>query len=125
MANNSAFILMIFTTWCNVLTMALLQIWMWVIDVATLFFMLVLITMRVQDGSLDNTIAKLSSIYVWDMRLLLLHLLKEWKEKWLEKLSIIQEPEENSGLNRLKEENTLLNLLSISIMGPLIFSYWY
>ena len=105
--------------------MALLQIWMWVIDVATLFFMLVLITMRVQDGSLDNTIAKLSSIYVWDMRLLLLHLLKEWKEKWLEKLSIIQEPEENSGLNRLKEGNTLLNLLSISIMGPLIFSYWY
>ena len=97
---------------------------MWAIDIATLFFMLALVIMRVQDRSLDNTIVKLSSIHMWDMGLSSLYLLKEWNEKWLEKLSIILEPEENSELNGLKKGNTLLNLLSIFTIGLLIFSCW-
>ena len=58
------------------------------------------------------------------MRLSLLHLLKEWKENQLEKVSIILEPGENSWLWGSKEENTLLDLLSMPIIGPLISFLW-
>jgi len=53
------------------------------------------------------------------MRLLSPHLLEGWKEKWLGKISIIWELEENSLLSKSNAENTALNLLSISMTEPL------
>ena len=94
-------------------------------DVATSHLILVSMIIRVLEESSEGIITKLSSWHVWDAKLLSLHLLKEWKEKWLEKVSIILELEENSELRGSKKEKTLLNLLSISIMEPLIFFYWY
>ena len=54
--------------------------------------------MRAQEESSEDTIARLSSWYEQDIRLSLLHLLEEWKEKQLGKLSIILELGENSRL---------------------------
>jgi len=71
---------------------------------------------------LENTIAKLSNWHEWDRRLSLLYLLKKWKEKQLEKVSIILILRENLELWGLKKVNTLLNLLSISTIGPFIIS---
>ena len=45
-----------------------------------------------------------------------------WKIR--EKILIRQELGENTLLNRSKEEKTSLNLLSMSMIGPLIFKYW-
>ena len=59
------------------------------------------------------------------MRLFLLCLLKRWKENRRGKISIIQEPEENYLLCESKTGNTLLNLLSISIIESLIISCWW
>jgi len=39
-------------------------------------------------------------------------------------MSIRQEPGENSLLKGSKEEKTSLNLLFMSMVGPLIFKYW-
>ena len=74
---------------------------------------------------LKDLIAKLSSCWIRAMRLSLLCLLNKWKEKWLEKISIILYPEENSELRESKKGNTLLKWLSISTTGPLISLYWY
>jgi len=47
-------------------------------------------------------------------------LLKRWKEKWLEKLSIILLLGWNLGLVESNERKTSLNLLSILTMWPLM-----
>ena len=49
---------------------------------------------------------------------------ERWKEKELEKISISQEPGENSLLKGSNEGKTSLNLLSMLTIGPLIFKYW-
>ena len=55
----------------------------------------------------------------------MLHLLEGWKEKQLGKMSMIWELGENSLWSRSNAENTLLNLLSISMTEPLIISHWW
>ena len=58
------------------------------------------------------------------MKFFSLFLLKEWNKKWLGKVLIVQEPGVNSLLNRSKEGNTSLNLLSISTIRSLIVKFW-
>ena len=99
--------------------------WIWAIEVATLFLILISVTMRVWEESDKEAIVKLLSWQDQDLRFSSLLFLKEWKEKWLEKESIILKPEENSLLNRLNTGNILLNLLSISMTEPLIINHWY
>ena len=74
------------------------------------------------EGFSDEERARLSSWWEWEKRLFLFGLLKEWKEKWLKKESITLQPGVNSGLRGLKAGKTSLNLLSMSITGPLINS---
>ena len=71
----------------------------------------------------EDLMAILSSERIWALRLLLPCLGERWEEKWLEKMSIRQEPGENSLLKGSKEEKTSLNLLSMSMIGPLIFRH--
>ena len=59
------------------------------------------------------------------LKLLLLCLFKEWKEKQLGKMLIRQDPRANSLLNRSNEGKFLLNLLSMSTIGPLIINHWF
>jgi len=54
----------------------------------------------------------------------MLYLVEKWKEKQLGKISIIQKLGENSLLSGLNIENTLLNVLSISMIGSLIISHY-
>ena len=55
----------------------------------------------------------------------LLLLANRWKEKWLEKLSMILLPGQNSGLRGSNEGKISLNLLSILMMCPLMRPRWY
>ena len=66
-----------------------------------------------------GVVEKESSELIWNISL---HLLEEWKENWLGKMSIIQELEENSLLCGSKAGNISLNLLSISTIESLIIS---
>ena len=52
-------------------------------------------------------------------------LANRWKEKWLEKLSIILLPGRNSGLRGSNERKTSLNLLSMSTMYLLMRLHWH
>ena len=87
---------------------------------AILFLTLVSVTTNAWKGLHKDNIAKLSSCWIQDLRLSLLCLLNKWKEKQLERVSIILYPEANLGLRESKEENTSLNWLSISTTEPLI-----
>ena len=72
-------------------------------DVMTLFLILALVITRAQVKATDDSIAKLSSFWIHSLRLFL-HSLKEWKEKWLEKVSITLLLGDNSEWRGLKEE---------------------
>ena len=104
--------------------MGLLQIWMWVIEVATFFLILASVITRVYEEFSEDIITKLFNWWEQDRRLFLLCLLKGWKEKQLDKVLIILLPGENSELRESNEENTLLNLLFISMIGLFIISPW-
>ena len=93
------------------------------VEVAILFLMLVFMTIRVLEGELDDLRAKLSSWWIYDLKFWSLYLLNKWKEKWLEKISMILLPGENSGLRGSNEGNTLLKQLSMSTKWPLISLY--
>jgi len=54
----------------------------------TLFLTLASIIMRALKDKEEDSIAKVSSCWRQDLKEESLHLLKEWKEKWLEKVSI-------------------------------------
>ena len=123
MANNLAFILVILTTWWSVLVIGLLWMWIYNINIAMLFLTLVSVMTKAWEWLFEDSIANLLSLWTWDLRLSLLHLLNEWKEKWLEKVSIILYSGENSELRGSNKEKTSLKWLSMSIIGPLIS--WY
>ena len=90
---------------------------------ATLFLILVLVTTRVWEESNKKVIVKLSSWWDWDLKFSLLPFLNRWKEKQLEKESIILELKGNSLLNRSSTGNILLNLLSMLTTEPLIIDH--
>ena len=120
--NNSASILVTFITWYKVLTTGLLWMWTWAIDIATSHLILASVMTRGLKEFSEDAITKLLSWCMWDTKLSSLCLLKKWKEKQLEKVLIILELGKNSELWASKEGKTLLNLLVISMIGPLIFS---
>jgi len=64
-----------------------------------------------------------SSLHKWLLMLLLQFLFKEWNEKHLGKISISLFSGENSQLKGENEEKFSLELLSIFIIGPLIFEF--
>ena len=124
MANSLTSVLLMFTMWWRVLTTGLLRMYICTIDVVTLFLTLAsVMTSRWEEFSNEER-ARLSSWQEQEKRLFLFHLLKEWKEKQLEKESIILQLRVNSGLRGLKAKKTLLNLLSMSTTRPLIDLCW-
>ena len=62
---------------------------------------------------------------MWFLNRGLLFLLNKWKEKQLEKQSMILLLSLNSGFRWSKEEKTLLNLLFISTKWPLMRPCWH
>ena len=79
-----------------------------------LFLTLASVITRVSDREEEDSIAKASSCWMWDLKEWSLLLLKRWKENWLGKRSTILLPSRNSGLIGSKARKTSLNLLSIS-----------
>jgi len=121
---SSASVEVTLAAWYRVLMMGLLWIWIWVIDVAMLFLMPVSEMIYTCKWFNSNMIAMSLSWWEQSSRLLSLRLIKGWKEKQLGKMSIRWELGENSIFRELNEENTLLNLLLMSMIEPLIFSFW-
>ena len=123
-AKSSAFVLITFVTWYSILIIGLLWIWIWEMDIATLFLTLASVITRAWVETSNNSIANLSSFWIQSFRLFL-HLLTGWKEKWLDKMLITLLPGNNSGWRGLKEEKTSLYRLSMLTTDPLINVCWY
>ena len=123
--NSLASVLMILTVWWRVYVMGLLWMCMCDIDITMLFLTLASIIISVHKEILKDSKARLSSCWIWALKLASLHLLNKWKEKQLEKVSITLWPGENSGWRESNKKCTSLNLLSILTNGPLISSHWH
>ena len=108
---------MLIALW-RTLTTGLLWTWMCTMDEVTLFLTLTSVIMRAVDKEVENSIAKVSSCWRRDLKEGSFFLLKVWKEKRLEKVSITLLLGWSSGLIGSKAEKTSLNLLSISTMWP-------
>ena len=87
-------------------------------DEATLFLTLASVIMSVVDKEVEDSITKASSYWRRDLKEGSFFLLKVWKEKRLEKVSITLLLGWSSGLIGSKAEKTSLNLLSMSTMWP-------
>ena len=114
MAKNSASDEVMLTVWWRVLTTGLLKTWMCAMDEVTLFLTLASVIMRALEDEEEDSIAKASSCWRQDLKERSLLLLKEWKEKRLEKVSVTLLPGWSSGLSGSNVGKTSLNLLSIS-----------
>ena len=98
--------------------------WMWEIDVATLFLMVALnITRATVESKKDSRVISLRR-QIWDLMLLLLWLKDKWNKKQLEKMSISLASGANSLLRESKKRKTSLNLLFMSTIESLIFEHW-
>ena len=114
MAKSSASDKVMLTAWWRVLTIGLLKMWMCAMDKAILFLTLASVVTRALENEEEDSIAKVSSCWRQDLKEGSLLLLKEWKEKQLEKVSITLLPGWSSGLSGSNAGKTSLNLLSIS-----------
>jgi len=101
----------------------LLWAWTCTIEVATQFLILASDITTTICGSDDAWRVMLLRLCKWFLMLFLLFLFKEWNEKQFGKMSISLFPSENLWLKEEKEGRILLNLLSMSIIGPLIFNH--
>ena len=122
-ATSLALVLMTFRAWWRVFVIGLSLMWMWVIDVVTLFLMLASNMMSAIEGDSNDLIAILSSSWTQEVTLQFTCLLKSWKRKQLENVFIILWPGNSSGLIKSNEEKTLLKWLSMSTKWPLIRLY--
>ena len=95
--NNSASVLMTWTTWWSVLEISLLQMCICDINMAMLLLTLASMIMRASEGILEDSITILLSWWIHVFRLSFFCLLNKLKEKWSEKVSITLKPKENSG----------------------------
>ena len=120
-----ALVVKTFIVWWIVLVTALSQIWIWAMEMAILFLILVSVTTRAWDKSSKNEIIKLFSKCNWVLKVLLLLFLKRWNKKQLENESIILKPKENSLLSGSNTRNTSLNLLSMLTTDLLIINCWH
>ena len=123
--NSSVSDNMTFTAWWIILMTSLLWIWMWAMNMEMLFLILVSMITRAIEESSEEEIVKLFSNSKQALKDSLLLFLKEWKEKWLTKMSTILEPGENSLLKGSNAGKTSLNLSSMSTTKPLIFALWH
>ena len=87
-AKNSASDEVMLTALWRTLTTGLLRTWMCAINKATLFLTLVSVITRAVDEEVEDSITKASSCWRRDLKEGSFFLLKVWKEKWLEKVSI-------------------------------------
>ena len=120
MAKNSASVLVMLTAWWSVLIIGLLWTCTCMIEEAMLFLTLASVTMSVLDGVFNDSMTRLLSCWIWDLKRQPKFFLNKWKEKQLEKQLIILLPSLNSGLKGLKEGKTFLNQFSILTKWPLI-----
>ena len=95
MVKNSALVLIILLAWWSILIIGLLWTCTCTIEEVTLFLTLASVTIRVFNGVFDDSMARLSSCWICDLKCWSLLLLNKWKEKWLGKQSIILLPGEN------------------------------
>ena len=112
MANSSVSMLVMLTAWWIVLISSLSWVWMWVIDVATLFLMLASDAMMAIDKDEENSKTILLSNWAHD--LLSFSWLNKLKEIWSKKLSITLRLGENSKFKELKDGKYSLTLLAES-----------
>ena len=115
MAKNLASWAVMLTAWWRVLTTGLLKTWMCTMDEVTLFLTLMSVITRALHEEVEKLTARALSCWIQDLKEGSLLLLKEWKENWLENVSLILFPGWSSRLIGSKAENTLLNLLSMSM----------
>ena len=117
-ANNLTSVIVILTALWMVLMTGLLKEWIWEIDVATWFLILVSNTTVVEEG-LDNALNTISSKFS-----ICFITLEEWrwKEKWFENKLTRQFPGLSSSLKKEKEGKNLLCLLSTLIRGDFKWS---
>ena len=120
-ANSSTSMLVTLTTWWIVLISGLLWVWIWAIDVATLFLMLTSDAMMATDE--DEEDSKTISSSNWAHDLSSFSLLNKLEEMWSEKLSITLRPGENSKFKGLKIGKYSLTLLAESTKWPLTRDY--
>ena len=122
-ANNSASVLMINAEWWCVLDKGLFGMCVCKMAVAMLFLMLASVTVIAVDVVDDDLITIESSW--WRQFLSFFHLLLRLKENWLEKVSMILEPGDNSEWRQDNKETTPYDLLFASMRWPLIFVFCY
>ena len=124
-AKISASVDIIFIAWWTVLIICLSWTWICDIDVATWFLILASDTTIADFGSADAWRVILLRLQMCIFMLSSLCLFVEWKEKQLGKTSISLSPGENFLLNRSNNGKISLILLSISIIGPLMFKHCF
>ena len=111
---SSASVLVMFRVWWRVFVIGLSLMWMWAIDVVILFLTLVSDTISAVKGDSNDSIVILLSSWTWEVILRFTYLLKGWKRKQLENVSIILWPENSSGLIGSNEWKISLKWLSMS-----------
>ena len=77
-----------------------------------LFLMLASVIMSADDKESEDLNANLLSCWIQDLMFWLVCLLNRWKEKQLEKVSMILLPGENSGLRGSKDSLKQLSILT-------------
>ena len=121
--NNLALVDITFTIWWIVLMTRLPWTWTWAIEVVIWFLILVSDTTTTV-SRLDKAWKVISlSLHKWLLILLLQFLFKEWNEKHLGKILISLFSGENSQLKGENKGKISLELLSMSMIRPLIFEF--
>ena len=120
-ANNSASVLVTNAEWWHVLDKGLFGMCVYKMAVAMLFLMLASVTVMAIDV-IDDDLITIESSW-WRQFLSFFPLLLRLKENWLEKVSMILKPGENSGWRGDDEETAPYDLLFASMRWPLIFVF--
>ena len=123
-ANSSASELVTNEAWWTVLIRGQFAEWMWEMNVAISFLMLVSVITRAVLGIKELLRTISSSSWVQILWISFSFLLTNLKEKRLEKWSIIQWPGENSGSKGENEGMIPLDLILESMRWPLVKDLW-
>ena len=120
-ANSSAAVLVMRTTWWIVFVRGLLYVYMCTIDIAILFLMLISEAIIVTEKDEEDSKTISSSWWIWD--LLSFSLSQTLNEIQSEKLSIILSLGKNFKSRRVKDKKQSLDLFAMSTKWPLISKY--
>ena len=119
--NNSAFVIVILIAWWSIFFIGLENEWIWTIDIAILFLMLVSETTMIVWGS--DKVLSISSLSLqrWATLHFLLWQSALWNKKQLEKVLINLDPGKNLLFKESKDEKIPLRQVLVSVTKLLIF----